>query len=66
VTNRQLPVKFRAGLTALAEADFRPLSGSSPGRKIFTLAVIVASQQENYATIANYLGIELRYMDAGE
>jgi hypothetical protein len=22
--------------------------------------------QGNYATIANYLGIELRYMDAGE
>jgi hypothetical protein len=42
------------------------LPGSSPGRKIFTLAAIVASQQENCATIANYLGIELRYMEAGE
>jgi hypothetical protein len=26
----------------------------------------VALRQENYATIANYLERELRYMDAGE
>jgi hypothetical protein len=25
-----------------------------------------APRQENYATIANYLAVELRYMDAGE
>jgi hypothetical protein len=25
-----------------------------------------ALRQENYATIANYLAMELRYMDAGE
>jgi hypothetical protein len=27
---------------------------------------LVALRQENYATIANYLAMELRYMDAGE
>ena len=27
---------------------------------------IAASHQENYATIPNYLEMELRYMDAGE
>jgi len=26
----------------------------------------VALRQENYATIANYLAVELRYMDAGD
>jgi len=45
---------------------FTDLSGFSQDRKIFTVAAIVAPQQENYATIAHYLGIELRYMDAGE
>jgi len=28
--------------------------------------MIAALHQENYATIANYLERELRYMDAGE
>jgi hypothetical protein len=45
MANRQLPVKFRAGFTAPAER-ICGLSGSSPSRKIFTVAVIVASQQE--------------------
>jgi hypothetical protein len=40
--------------------DFRKVG------KFFTPAAIAASQQENYATIANYLAGELRYMDAGE
>jgi hypothetical protein len=26
----------------------------------------IAPQQANYATIANYLAMELRYMDAGD
>jgi len=33
--------------------------------RIFT-GMIAASHQGNYATIANYLETELRYMDAGE
>jgi hypothetical protein len=34
--------------------------------KVFTLISNAALHQENYATIANYLPAELRYMDAGE
>ncbi len=34
--------------------------------KIFTLLAVAALHQGNYATIPNYLGRELRYMDAGE
>jgi hypothetical protein len=33
------------------------------GAKVLTIAAL---HQENYATIANYLARELRYMDAGE
>jgi hypothetical protein len=36
------------------------------GAKILALFPNAAMRQGNYATIANYLGIELRYMDAGE
>jgi hypothetical protein len=34
--------------------------------KIFTVLTIAALHQGIYATISNYLGGELRYMDAGE
>jgi hypothetical protein len=35
-------------------------------REDLYLAAIVALHQANYATISNYLELELRYMDAGE
>jgi hypothetical protein len=35
-------------------------------RKVFPAAPIAALHQVNYATIYNYLVMELRYMDAGE
>jgi hypothetical protein len=48
----------------------RPLiRPSGPGPRIFTfyqLLAICCVASGNYATIANYLERELRYMDAGE
>jgi hypothetical protein len=34
--------------------------------KVFTFVAITAPHQANYATISNYLAMELRYMEAGE
>jgi hypothetical protein len=66
IANRQLRVKFRANLTP-ASPLHRPAGiFARPEDPYLFFAAIVAPQQENYATIAHYLGIELRYMDAGE
>jgi hypothetical protein len=43
-----------------------PISRATGLRDDFYLATNVALHQANYATISNYLELELRYMDAGE
>jgi hypothetical protein len=66
MANRQSRVKFRANLAQVSPLPPKPACRIFARSEDLTFAAIVASQRENYATIVNYLGIELRYMDAGE
>jgi hypothetical protein len=72
IANRQLRSRFPKNLPSAG--GFRSTLCGSPGRParrpyFYRLPIdmqYVALHQENYATIANYLERELRYMDAGE
>jgi hypothetical protein len=49
-----------------SNTDLADFSKPVAGARGFTLPAFVAVPPANYATIPNYLAVELRYMDAGE
>jgi hypothetical protein len=64
--NRQLSVQFPRKTISLARNTIRTLIFAQLELKISAMFPMLQCITGNYATIANYLGTELRYMDAGE